>query len=123
MTNEPVVERFLEAEAEASRLVAELKRLQQETQSYKTARESLEEVAHGLAGLTAEVRVAAENLHGTASSLREIGTPELLRDHEALREQVSDVEKRLKDSQMRLTVISLVTVAAVVVVAIIVLLV
>ena len=75
-----------------------------------------------LAELTAEVRGAAESLSDTARNLKEIGTPQLLRDHEGLREQVSGVETQLKDSQARLMVISLVTVAAVIVVAVLVLL-
>jgi hypothetical protein len=70
---------FLRAEEEANSLVEVLKRLKEETESYKTAREALNRAAVGVSELSTRCAEVAERLGGVAGTLRSIGTAELLR--------------------------------------------
>ena len=56
MANDPVVQKFLDAEGVTNDLAVQLKRLQEETESYRTARVALGEVAQGIGSVAAEMK-------------------------------------------------------------------
>lgn len=93
------VEAFMEAEEEASRLVEELARLKVETESYRTARGTLEEAGAGVARLAGELADAAQRLDGVIQTLRTIGTPELLRAQQAATAEVAALRAALAEAR------------------------
>jgi hypothetical protein len=96
MATDERVAKFLQAEDEASRLVDELSRLRKETEAYSAAGRALEEAVHQLGTLVKEVSGAAGGVKEVATTLREIGTPALLRAQEALGGQISSAQKDIR---------------------------
>lgn len=93
------VESFLRAEEEANRLVEVLRRLKEETESHKTAREALDQAAAGVSELSTRCAEIAEQLGGLAKTLRSIGTPELLLGLEAVTKEVGTLQQDLNGTR------------------------
>jgi hypothetical protein len=93
------LESFLHAEEEANRLVDALTQLKQETESYKTARESLGQSAAVVAELSTRCASIVAQLDGLGDTLRAIGTPELLRGLEQVASDVEAVHRELRATQ------------------------
>ena len=89
----------MEAEQEANRLVEELTRLKNESESYRAARGTLEKAGDGVARLGGELADAAHHLDGMIETLRAIGTSELLRTQEAATAEVAALRRDLASTR------------------------
>lgn len=76
MANE--VEKFLQAEQFAQELVQTLEQLKNETNSYKTSKETLDAVKQKLSGLIDSNLSIAKDTHEVVKMLKSIGGPEIL---------------------------------------------
>jgi hypothetical protein len=92
------VEAFLQAEEDAHRLVEALARLKEEVDSYKTAREALDQAADGVSRLTARLGAISGELATVVETLRSIGTPELLQEQKELADEVVSLRQELAGS-------------------------
>ena len=97
------VDAFLRAEEEADRLVDELTRLKEETESYTTARQALGQAAEGVSELATRLAEIAGQFGKVVETLRSIGTPELLRGQEALASEVTALRQDLEGTQEKLS--------------------
>ena len=89
MTTDEHVQRFLDAEEQASQLAEELSKLRDATENYSTAGKALDDAAALLSSTSAALLEIAEGVRETASTLREIGTPELLSAQQTLEAEVA----------------------------------
>lgn len=85
---EKEVEKFLQAEEIAVKLVETLKKLHSEATSYQTATKELDIVRQQLLRLIELTEDVLKDTHKIIKILKEIGTPEIL-------QRISDVEKRI----------------------------
>jgi len=92
------VETFLEAEEAANRVVEELSKLKTETESYRTARSALDKAGTDMARLAGNLADAAQRLDAVIQTLRNIGTPELLRAQEAALSEVMALRTELAEA-------------------------
>lgn len=76
---EKEVQKFLEAEKTAEKLVQTLKQLHTEATSYKTATKELDAVRQRLIGLIDSTEKIAHDSHEVIKILTEIGGPEILK--------------------------------------------
>lgn len=86
-------ERFLKAEEEANKLVDLLAQLDQEANSYRTARQSIDVAASGVADLTERLSECAGRLVAATETLRSIGTPELMSKQDELGTALSSTDQ------------------------------
>jgi chromosome segregation ATPase len=89
MATAEVVDTFLQAEEQASQLVEELTRLKAEAESYEFARLHLDQSGKEVGRLASELTVMASEFKQMIETLRSIGTPELLRQHEDAKAQLA----------------------------------
>lgn len=75
---EKEVQKFLQAEETAEKLLQTLKQLHAETTSYQTATKELETVRQRLIGLIESIERVANGSHEAIKILKEIGGPEIL---------------------------------------------
>lgn len=95
------MEKFLEAEEAAFKLVETLKQLHSEATSYQKAREELEAVREQLTKFIAVAQETASGSHDVIKTLKEIGTPEILSKlSQLLNEsaQIGEKSNRILDS-------------------------
>lgn len=88
---------FLQAEEQANRLVDELTRLKEETESYTTSRRALDAAAGGVSELATRMADVAGQLGALGETLRSIGTPELLRAQEAVAKHVAGLHAEISN--------------------------
>jgi len=104
------VEKFLEAEETAVRLVETLKQLHVEIASYQTATNELDAVRQRLVGLIESTERIASGTHEIIRILKEIGGPEILnrvvRLENKLTQEFVDQSKAI-DKLKRLIVVTL----------------
>lgn len=93
---DPVVQRLLNAEDQASKLVQELNNLKSESNSYRSARESLTIVSEGLNKLSSDLANLTEGISAGVVVMKEIGTPALLERLDALSHNLSKLESSLE---------------------------
>jgi len=91
------VTRFLEIEEEATRLVEELTRLRQETESYASAKNAIGTAGEQVASAAGALQRTAESSVAVVQSLREIGTPELLTNQQAMEARIETVGETLNE--------------------------
>lgn len=94
---------FLDAEAQAQRLLEELQHLRDEAGSYETARTVLEEMGERVNRLIDETANAAVSLQSVIQTLREIGTGEILdglrKQEELIQSSSSSIHAQLERAQ------------------------
>ena len=93
------IDTFLQAEENAHRLVEELTRLKSEADSYKGARKALDQAADGVSTLVGSLGDIAGRLGVVVETLGSIGTPELLRGHEAIIGELTALRQNVSATQ------------------------
>jgi len=106
-------DKFLHAEQSAQELVQTLEQLKNETNSYRTSKDTLDSVRQKLSGLIDSSLSIAKDTHEIVKLLKSIGGPEILSRISGLSEQMD---------RMRLLVIISLSIATLTVVGIVVLL-
>tara|TARA_R110001592_G_scaffold295724_5_gene566016 strand:+ start:122 stop:631 length:510 start_codon:yes stop_codon:yes gene_type:complete len=86
---------FLKAEEAVVALLENVSRLQGEIEGYSQAKVSLEEVHRQLVVLVGALGGTAELSESVLESLRDIGTPEILRQLSGMNQRVSSLEEHL----------------------------
>jgi prefoldin subunit 5 len=89
-------DRFLQAEAEASRLASVLEDLRKETQSYQTVTRTLDEVARSTRTSATSLQPVLDGLGGLIRGLAELGLPELREEVSELKSAVRRIEESVE---------------------------
>ena len=110
-------QKFLEAEAEAERLVVTLEKLQAEAGSYQTARTDLSTVAARLSTLITATKDIAADTHQAVRTLQSIGGPEILHllrklDEQSRTEHMEQARKLTRTTTLLLIAVPVAIIAA-----------
>jgi hypothetical protein len=97
MTGTENVDRFLEAEQQATALVDELERLQTEMKNYSTANQSLDNAVKRFEPLSDRFADAAATLQDVSIRLRENGTPQVVQGQESLLAEFGELKASLRE--------------------------
>lgn len=97
MTGTENVDRFLEAEQQATALVDELERLQTEMKNYSDANQTLDNAVQRFEPLSDRFADAAATLQDVSVRLRENGTPQIIQGQESLQAEFGELKASVSE--------------------------